>query len=93
MVIQLSPRLEEKIAELIASGHFSDADEVVGEAIDLLQYREEHLQWLRDEVQKGLEQADRGELVPYSPDFMRRLQREANERSRLGLPVKDVVKP
>ncbi len=93
MVIQLSPKLEEKISALIASGHYSNAVEVVEDAIELLEHREEHLQWLREEVQIGLDQEARGELVDYTPDFMKRLQREANERTRLGLPVKDAVKP
>jgi len=93
VVIQLSPKLEEKIAALVASGHYSDADEVVEEAIELLVHREEHLQWLRAEVQIGLDQEARGELIDYTPDLMQRLQREANERTQLGLPVKDAVKP
>jgi len=63
MVIQLSPKLEEKIAAFVASGHCSNADEVVEEAIELLEHREEHLQWLRDVVQIGISETSFASFV------------------------------
>jgi putative addiction module CopG family antidote len=40
VVIQLSSKLEEKIAALVSSGHYSDADEVVDAAVQLLEDQE-----------------------------------------------------
>ena len=91
MVIQLSPKLEEKIAALIASGHYSDADEVVDAAVQLLEDQELKTQRLRDMLQIGFEQEARGELIEYTPDFMDRIAEESEARFLAGeLPSPDV---
>jgi hypothetical protein len=54
---------------------------------------QEWLDRLRAEIAIGEAQIARGEIVAWTPDFMERLMREADERTRLGLPVRDVVKP
>jgi antitoxin ParD1/3/4 len=93
MSVSLEPDLQALVEQKVASGVYRDADEVLREALRLLHERDQRLQQLRAELQIGLDQEARGELVEFTPDFMERLKREADERSRLGLPVKDAVKP
>ena len=93
MVVQISSQLEAKIERLMETGDFSSQEDVLTKAIGLLELREKKLAWLRAELAIADEQIARGEFVEYSPDFMERLIKESEERSRLGLPVKDAVKP
>ena len=92
MIVQLSPRTEALIREQIAGGRFATADEVVQEALRLLDERDRRDR-LRAALAVGDEQYARGQVVPWTPDFMQRLMVEAEERTRQGLPVKDDVKP
>jgi antitoxin ParD1/3/4 len=92
MTVTLPPQLEAMIEEKVTSGRYADAGEVVEEALPLLDERDRFEQ-LRAELAIGLEQIERGETVPYTPDFMERLKREATEHVRLGKPIKDAVKP
>jgi hypothetical protein len=48
---------------------------------------------LRAAIAIGDEQAARGQVVAWTPDFMDRLKREAAENVRLGRPFKDEVIP
>ncbi|MGH2558467.1 MAG: type II toxin-antitoxin system ParD family antitoxin [Thermomicrobiales bacterium] len=88
------PRDQEALVErIVETGQYDDADEVVDAALRLLEDRERRLQWLRAELAIGEEQEKRGELIEYTPDFMDRLMREADEEDRRGVPIKDAVKP
>ena len=68
MNISLTPELERIVQEKVHSGMYRSASEVVREALRLMQ---EHnalqkikLQDLRQVIQVGIEQADRGETAP-----------------------------
>ncbi|MGH2559433.1 MAG: type II toxin-antitoxin system ParD family antitoxin [Thermomicrobiales bacterium] len=93
MDVSLTPQLAALVRQKVETGLYHSPSEVVHEALRLLDERDRHLQWLRAELKIGLDQEARGEVVAWTPDFMERLKREADERSRLGLPVKDAVKP
>jgi antitoxin ParD1/3/4 len=90
---QLTPQHEAVVDRIVASGRYDDPDQVIDEALHLLEERQQRLESLRAELQIGLDQEARGELIDWTPDFMEQLMQEADERSRLGLPVKDAVKP
>lgn len=92
MSIPVTSELQETIDRLIATGHYANASEVVESAIRRLEEDERKLTWLRTELAKAQEQIDRGETVSYTPDFMDRLIREANERRRAGKPVADAAR-
>jgi antitoxin ParD1/3/4 len=92
MNVTLPPQYETMLEEKVTSGRYADASAVIQEALRLLDERD-RLQQLRAELAIGLEQIERGETVPYTPDFMDRLKREAAEHVRLGRPIKDAVKP
>jgi antitoxin ParD1/3/4 len=68
MDVSLPPELEHFIREQVDGGSYTTADEVVCEALRLLQRNEEldrlKLEELRRLVAVGLEQAERGEVAP-----------------------------
>ncbi len=65
MQIVLPPELEKRIADTVASGEFSSAEEVVREGLRRLfaegQSDASHLQELRAKIQVGLDAAEREE--------------------------------
>lgn len=79
MATQVSPSLEKKIAALVASGKFTDADDVLDQAVRLLESRESKLEWLRAAIAEGDAQYERGETVLFSEELMDELERESEE--------------
>jgi len=73
MNVSLSPELERFVAEKVESGLYQTASEVVRDGLRLLKQREEErsvrLQRLRNEIQTGLDQLDRGEKISGSAVF------------------------
>jgi antitoxin ParD1/3/4 len=65
--ISLTAELERRIAEQIESGLYSSASEVVREGLRLLfetdAIQDRQLAQLRADIQVGLDQADRGQLL------------------------------
>lgn len=92
MVVTLSPQLEQLVRRKVESGRYQSFDEVVEEALGLLEERD---RWdtFQAELKVGFDRLDRGEGVLWAPELMVRLKREAVENFRLGKPVKDAVKP
>jgi antitoxin ParD1/3/4 len=84
MPIQLPADVEDRIREKVERGDFPDAGEVVREAMRLLDEQERQLDELRAKLQIGLDQLDRGESAPYTPEFVERMRRKAEERFRRG---------
>ena len=93
MTHNLAPRHQTLVERIVAFGLHDDADQVLDDALRLLEARTCRLAWMRAEVQVALDQEARGDLVDYTPETMERLMAEADERSRLGLPVRAAVKP
>lgn len=75
MNISLNPILDKFINEMVNSGFYNSASEVVRDALRLLQERKASQQMrlaeLREEIAKGIEQADRGELSDGDEVFAR----------------------
>jgi putative addiction module CopG family antidote len=92
MSIQLSPEAEALVRQLIEGGDYDDPEAVVDEALRVLMERDK-LERLKELIAVGDEQAARGQVVPWTPDFLDRLKREAAEDVRLGRPIKDEVIP
>ncbi|MBX9668348.1 MAG: type II toxin-antitoxin system ParD family antitoxin [Candidatus Obscuribacterales bacterium] len=67
MNVSLSPELEQLIDQKVKSGMYNSASEVIRAGLRLLQEQDElrqiRLRELKHEVQKGLDQIDRGEIV------------------------------
>ena len=87
MTIQLSGDRELIVRAFIQDGRFASEDEVIDEALRLLQERDEQakLAELRRDIAIGIEQADRGELAPFDPhatlERIRSRQSPATRRS------------
>jgi antitoxin ParD1/3/4 len=83
MNVSLTPELERLVAEKVESGMYTSASEVVREGLRLLHEQDERrrarLEELRREVARGVEQADRGELID-GEDVFREL-RERNAKA------------
>ena len=85
MNVSLTPELERLVHEKVESGLYNSASEVVREALRLLRERDElqrmRLEELRREIQIGIDQADRGELLD-GETVMADLRRRHEERVR-----------
>ena len=83
MNVTLTPEHEAMIQERVASGRYRDAHEVIGNALRRLEEHErsEHLNAL---LAVGLEQAKRGELVAFTPEWVADLDRRVEERMLSG---------
>ena len=79
MSVSLSPKTEKRIAEKVASGKYQSVDQVVEEALALLEMRDREaraiLEEWRERIAIGLMQAERGELGDGEEVFAR-LERE-----------------
>jgi antitoxin ParD1/3/4 len=84
MNISLPPELEAYVAGKVASGLYGSQSEVVREALRLLidrdRLNELRLGQLRTDIAEGLDQAQRGELVP--GDVVRKEIRSASRQKR-----------
>lgn len=87
MVIQLTPKLEARVEEIMTAGHFSSAEEVVDAALKLLGERERRIAELEAALEAAEKQADEGRTIPYTPQLLERLEREATENARLKKPI------
>ena len=72
MHVSLTDTLDEYVRQKVASGLYNNASEVIREALRLKiandQADEAKLAKLRDEIDKGWDQAERGEFAAYSFD-------------------------
>jgi predicted transcriptional regulator len=90
--ITLSPETQTRIHELVEEFDYDGPEAVVDEALRVLEERDK-LRRLRELIAVGDAQAERGEVILWTPDFMDRLLRQSAENVRLGKPIKDEVKP
>ncbi|NEU80114.1 type II toxin-antitoxin system ParD family antitoxin [Nostoc sp. UIC 10630] len=71
MYIQIKPELEQFIQAQLASGRFTNADDVINEAFKLLQEREQRLEELRQRIAVGTEQIAKGQVTDGEVVFAR----------------------
>jgi len=77
---ELSPENAEFLKQSVADGRYAHASQALNEAMTLLRMRDE----LRAEVQIGIEEADRGELLPAEDVFTRLNERAARIEQSAG---------
>jgi antitoxin ParD1/3/4 len=84
MNISLTPELEKYVAGKVESGMYHTASEVVREGLRLLKEKEElhqrKLQELRGEIQRGIDQADRGEASPFNEETLKEVKVRGRQR-------------
>jgi antitoxin ParD1/3/4 len=78
MNISLTPELERLVDEKVRSGRYASASEVIREGLRLLEDQEEikqhRLAEIRQKIDRGLDQLDKGQGVP-GPEARSRLRR------------------
>lgn len=89
MNITLTPQIAGWIEEQIASGRYSDASEVVHEALQLLEGQRRY-EAFHAAIMGGCEAAERGELVPLDMEVA---TRAADEQARQGHRMNPLVVP
>ena len=67
MNVHLTPELEDLVQSKVKSGRYNSASELVGEALRLLQRREE----VRERIEEGWQSAKHGELADGDEVFNR----------------------
>ena len=90
MTVRLSPEAEAMIRQKVESGLYATADEVIEEALRLLD-EHDRLRQLRAKLDVGLAQIYRGEALPFTPELVAEIKRDAKRMFREGkLPNSDV---
>ena len=74
MSVEMSAENERYLQQAVDRGVFPDRAAAIDEAVELLERRDQ----LRSDVQTGIEQAERGELIA-AEDVFRRLEERARE--------------
>jgi len=59
----LPPELDQFVKDQVAQGKYQTESEVLSDAVRLMQERDRRLESLRREIDRGLEQLDRGEFI------------------------------
>ncbi|MCH9039021.1 MAG: type II toxin-antitoxin system ParD family antitoxin [Chloroflexi bacterium] len=84
MNVSLTPQLEQYVKDKVKSGLYNSSSEVVREALRLMgerdMLRQIRVEELRGEIQKGIDQIERGEYVEGEDVF--RLLKERNAEIR-----------
>lgn len=85
MKISLPPEIQEFVDAKIASGAYATASEVIRDAMiefmDADEIRQKHLERIKRELQAGLDQLERGEVVDGEEAF-ERVRQMSRERRR-----------
>lgn len=78
MKLELEPKLEAWLEEVVAEGRFGSREQVVIEALRLLRElessRQARLQDLRREIARGLDEAERGQTRPFDDQVIREIR-------------------
>lgn len=93
MVIRVPADLEASIREKVERGRDHDAAEVFRAAPRSLAVREERVEAVRSSIIDGVAAIECGEGSVPTPALMDEIEREAEERVRLGLAPKPDVRP
>ncbi len=87
MHINLSPELEQYLQIKVGTGYYSNASEVVRDAIRRMRDEDEKLALLRSAVAVGDEQLERGEGATYTPELLKQITEKAFANARNGKQV------
>jgi len=93
MHINLSPEMEQYLQSKVATGYYSNASEVVRDAIRRMREEDEKLAALRAAVAVGDEQLERGEGAAYTPELLAQMTEKAMANARKGKKVSPDVTP
>jgi antitoxin ParD1/3/4 len=84
MNVSLTPQLEAFVQQKVASGLYTSASEVIREALRILEEQDRvkatKLEMLRKELQKGIDELDRGEGIPLDMEAIKKEAKARKER-------------
>jgi antitoxin ParD1/3/4 len=92
MTLNLNPETEAHIAELVEAGDYPNADAAIEDAIRALDLERRSIH-LMELIQVGIDQADRGELIPYSDELRQEIRESAKRRFAAGQRAAPHVRP
>ena len=95
MNINLSPEIENFIQSKVKSGFYSNATEVIYDALRHMEEQDERKESesLRTALLVGHDQAERGEVSSYSSELIDKLTQQAFDNAKNNKPIKDNVRP
>ncbi len=93
MHINLSVEMEGFIKSKVASGFYSNATEVIRDAIRRMQAEETRISAWQSAIKQGVDQLDRGEGIAYSPAVLENITQSAIEAMHSGKPMDADVLP
>lgn len=93
MHINLSPEMESFIKGKVAGGFYSNASEVIRDAIRRMQADEARMNAWQSAIQKGVQQLDRGEGIAYSPAELENITQSAIAAMHSSKPMDADVLP
>lgn len=80
MNVSLTKELEKYIASRVKTGMFGSASEVVSEALRLLRERDARIEYLRREIDIGLEDLRQGRVVEIDDKMAEQIKTEGRRR-------------
>jgi putative addiction module CopG family antidote len=81
MTIQLSPEAEELLQRIVAYGDGQSADEVIAEALQLLEEQRRY-ERLKTAVGNGFASLDRGEGAAFTPELRAQMKQNALRKAQ-----------
>jgi antitoxin ParD1/3/4 len=93
MHVNLSAEMEGFIKSKVASGFYSNATEVIRDAIRRMQADEIRISAWKSAIEQGADQLDRGEGIAYSPAVLENITQSAIEAMHSGKPMDADVLP
>lgn len=93
MNVSLTPQLEAMVRERVASGRYSNASEVVRDALRQMEEREQRLAELRAALTIAEAQVAHGQVVEWTPDLHAEIMRGARAAAEAGERPKPDVCP
>lgn len=92
MQIVLPSEIKSFIEREVAAGHYADEQQVIVAALRRLADEESYpTVTVTEAVAESLAQLERGEVIPYTEDFLAESAKRAIENARLGRKVRDDV--
>ena len=87
LTVALTPEIEKYVRDKVKSGAYKSASEYIREAIRVKQReeRQDEADWLRGEIQKGLDDIENGRYTDYTDASLKRYFDNVARRGRARL--------
>lgn len=93
MHINLSPEMEQFVQSKVDTGFYSNASDVIRDAIRRMREEDEKIAAIRAALREGDEQLDAGKGIRYSRDVLTQATDRARANAKRGKKVKSDVRP